>query len=165
MADRPNPYVDGVRRLARRPLTVRELRDRLEKSGHPGREIDAALDRLQAEGALDDLALASHYMSVRMDRLGHGPNRLLRDLIRRGVDKSVAQAALDAGLAEMDLDPEQVLRREVERRIGDESLTPRTYRRVYNAMLRAGFEPLSIRRALDRFRRAPGFDESDHPQE
>ena len=165
MADRSNPYVEAVRRLCRRPLTVREIRDRLEQSGHCEAEVEAVLERLLADGSLNDQALASHYMAARMERLGHGPLRLVRELVRRGVEESVVQAALCAGLAQGDLDPERVLRREVHRRFSHETVTPREYRRVYNAMLRAGFEPLSIRSALDRYSRDPGFHESEYPQE
>jgi len=165
MADPAKPYIEAVRRLTRRPLTVLELRDRLERSGHPPVEVEAALERLLADGSLDDLALSSHYMAARMERLGHGPNRLVRELVRRGVNPPVAREALDTGLEQGDLDPERVLEREVRRRISGESVTPREFRRVYNAMLRAGFEPLSIRRTLDRYRRDPGSDESEFPQE
>ncbi len=165
MADPSKPYVEAARRLARRPLTVQELRERLERAGHPSVEVEAVLQRLLADGSLNDLALSSHYMAARMERLGHGPGRLVRELVRRGVNPPVVQEALEAGLAQGDLDPDAVLQREVRRRVAGQAVTPREYRRVYNAMLRAGFEPLSIRRTLDRYRRAPGSDPSDYPQE
>ena len=165
MADRSKPYVEAVRYLTRRPMTVREIRDRLESSGHRDPDIREVLERLLADGSLNDQALASHYMAARMERLGHGPNRLIRELIRRGVEETVAQDALRTGLDAGDLDPERVLERELGRRIREETVTPREYRRVYNAMLRAGFESFAIRRALDRYRRDPGSTESDYPQE
>ena len=165
MADRSKPYAEAVRHLSRRPLTVRELRDRLGRSGYAEGEIEAVLERLLSDGSLDDLALASHYMAARMDRLGHGPDRLERDLVRRGVSAPVVKEALIKGLADGDLNPEAVLQREIGRRLAGGSVTPREYRRVYNAMLRAGFEPYAIRRALDRYRRDPDYTEFDYPQE
>ena len=165
MADLANTYGEAVRRLARRPLTVRELRDRLLRSGHAAGEVETVLDRLLDEGSLNDRVLASHYMSVRMERLGHGPERLVRDLVGRGVDPAVAREALADGLGQGDLDPEGVLRREIHRRLPGDMITPREHRRVYNAMLRAGFEPLAIRRAMDRYRQDSDSSASEYPQE
>ncbi len=59
MADLANTYGEAVRRLARRPLTVRELRDRLLRSGHAAGEVETVLDRLLDEGSLNDRVLAS----------------------------------------------------------------------------------------------------------
>ena len=165
MAERANTYAEAVRYLARRPLTVLELQDRLRQDGHAAGAVEAVLERLLAEGSLDDRALASHYMSTRMTRLGHGPERLVRDLVGRGVDAAVAGEALATGLRQGDLDPEGILRREIDRRLPGDTITPREHRRVYNAMLRAGFEPLSIRRAMERYRRDPDSSEPETMQE
>ncbi len=89
----------------------------------------------------------------------------MRDLVGRGVDPAVAREALADGLGQGDLDPEGVLRREIHRRLPGDMITPREHRRVYNAMLRAGFEPLAIRRAMDRYRQDSDSSESEYPQE
>jgi regulatory protein len=143
--------------LARKPLTSAELRNALSRAGLPEESVDQAIARLRCDGYLDDRKLALHYILARTERLGHGPGRLLRELVRRGVERQVAQAAWNEAVEEHGLLEERLLQREVRRKVqrcGGE-LDLRNFRRVYSALLRAGFEPYAIRSELDPFRIIP----------
>jgi regulatory protein len=154
--------------LTRRPLTVRELEHRLLEAGHSEEEVAEASKTLQEDQTLDDRNLAAHFMAVRMERKGHGPARLSRDLENRGVDKKLIASVLEEGIANGDLNPNQVLERIVRKKAPGTGLTLREYRRLYNALLRAGFDSMSIRRHLDRYDQdpeAPDKEEQSHESE
>ncbi len=149
---------DGLRLVARRPLTVAELRDRLLERGHVEGEVERAIARLLETGILDDRRLAAHFIVTRSARLGHGRARLLRDLGRRGVDPRVAREAWDRSVRQGDVDPDAHLRGEIAKRVeaAGGRLEERAYRRVYNSLLRAGCEPGAVESALQPYRAGPG---------
>ncbi|MBZ5640640.1 MAG: recombination regulator RecX [Acidobacteriia bacterium] len=144
--------------VSRRPLTRTEVRDRLVAAGHDPSEASAAVDRLVASGILDDARLASHYLLTRSERLGHGRERLTAELLRRGVEPEVVEGAFDRAVADGDFDPGTQLAREVERRVAGAggALDRKRYARVYNALLRAGFDPGAVAAALERYRSDAG---------
>ena len=144
------PLAEAVRMLARRPLTCAEVRTRLLDRGHDEAGVEDAIERLGTIGALDDAALARHWVEVRSARKGHGPRRLLRDLEARGVDASTARRAIDEAIDSDGLDLGAVLRREAEKRVRGlgSRRDRRAYARVYTALLRAGFESGEIHEAL-----------------
>jgi len=137
---------EALRLLAVRPLTRVELRRRLEQRGYAADEIEEQVERFEANGHLDDLALARHYIVSRSSRLGHGRARLLRELERRGVRAAVAAAAWEDVVETGELDPQAQLDKQIARRVArfEAGLDERAYRRVYNALLRAGFAPSGI---------------------
>lgn len=149
-ATESDPLADARRLVARRPRTAAEVRAALADAGHGAAAVEAALERLTDDGALDDEGLALHWIIVRSERLGHGPRRLTAELERRGVAAAVAERAWDRAVREGHVDPADMLQRAVARRLaGEPELDDRARRRVYNALLRAGFEADAIRSELD----------------
>lgn len=138
--------------LARRPLSAAELRQRLQRAGYAARDIEAAAGRLEQAGYLDDAELALHYILTRTERLGHGPQRLFRELERRGVAPALVQAVWERAVGDGNLDPQALLRGRIARRLGRESgrLGQRGYARMYNALLRDGFPKEMIEAELSR---------------
>ena len=149
-------YAEAVRLLARRPRSEHEVRRWLEQRKHSSADVDAVLTRLRARGYVDDAELALHFIVARAQRLGHGPRRLLHELERRGVKRSTAERAWERAVDQGQLDPQGLLRTQLRRRVGSSSsgLDERSYRRVYNALLRAGFDSSEIKTALDACRAA-----------
>lgn len=147
--------------LRRRPRTAHELREALLGGGHAADHVDEALRALEQAGYVDDEELALHYIVTRSERLGLGRMRLLRELEERGVEPETARRAWDAALRDHGIDPEQLLRRAVRKRVESHAggLDLRAYRRVYNALLRAGFEPAGIRAELDAYRAFPDSED------
>ena len=159
---RPQAERDAIGMLGRRPLTASELRSRLTDRGHDERAVEQACARVHEAGFLDDRRLAYEFIVLRGPRLGHGRQRLLRELARRGVASELAEAAWRQAVEQGDLDPELLLRRKLERQLrGARRLTTeRDYVRVYNALRRAGFDEGPIRRELAPYR---AFDSRDDP--
>jgi regulatory protein len=157
-----NPWRDALRSLSRRPLTCAEIRQRLAKRGHAPQAVEETLVELKESRLLDDKALSVDYIVLRASRLGHGRSRLLRDLERRGVDSAIAEQAWHTALSDNDIDPEEVLRRQVTKQVERSGghLEPRAYRRVYNALLRGGHDAGSVIQALRPYRCYPGSDQA-----
>jgi regulatory protein len=105
----------ALRALARRPHARGDLRRRLVMRQHPPEAVDRALERLAAQGLLNDREYAEHFAATRGAR-GRGPARLVTDLLRQGVDRRSAEAAVRAALSAEGIDPGRAARAVAERR-------------------------------------------------
>ena len=145
--------------LKRRPRTRAELCGELERLGHEDSEIEQTLAALDSSGYLNDTELARDYITKRAARLHHGRERLLADLERRGVTRAEAERAWNEAVESGDLDPAEPLRAAIRRRVRERgSLDSKAYARVYNALLRAGFEAEETHRELEPYRAGDPFD-------
>ena len=82
----------GLRLLARRDHSRRELERKLLRRGHEAGEIASALTRLAELGYMDDAAFASGL--VRRRSSSRGPLALSAELAGKGIERSLAEAAL-----------------------------------------------------------------------
>jgi regulatory protein len=152
--------------LARRPLAREEVRKRLSGKGFGADEIERTISELIAERLLDDAALARDFIVLRSGRLRLGKARLLRELERRGVDREVAEGAYLRAVDDGDLDPDSLLREAVAARLKRErDLDAGALRRVYNALLRAGFPAAGLYAELKRQRDALDLAEHEYHDE
>ena len=144
----------AVRLLTRRPLSEGELCRRLEAQGHAAEDVASACRGLRQAGYLDDRRLATDFIVTRSERLGHGPERLVADLLRRGVRAEVARSAMQHAVERGDVVPRELLRARIRSRLteGSQHLSARDYARMYNALRRAGFDEESIERELQPYR-------------
>lgn len=92
-ADEEAAVRTALRSLERRPFARRDLSRRLVRKGHQPEAVEAALDRLDTMGLLDDAAFAELYVQSKAPR-GQGPRRLLHDLRGLGVADEVASEAV-----------------------------------------------------------------------
>ncbi len=94
-ADAEGAFRTLLRALERRSFARADLGRRLVRKGHPRHAVDAALERAQGLGLLDDAAFAQTYVQTRTAR-GRGPTRLTRDLLAMGVERAHIDRALAA---------------------------------------------------------------------
>ena len=92
-ADAEAAFRTGLRILEHRPFAARALTRRLVLKGHPPEAAEAARERLERLGLLDDARYSVSFIQTRGAR-GRGPLRLRRDLAAMGVDRAVVDAAL-----------------------------------------------------------------------
>jgi regulatory protein len=92
-ADAAAAYRTAVRLLARRQYARRDLGRRLGLKGHSRESVQAALDRAEAAGYLDDERFATDFVQSRTAQ-GRGPVRLRRELLMMGVARSTVDQAL-----------------------------------------------------------------------
>ncbi len=91
----------GLALLARAEQSAFMLKSKLEARGFSRRAVALALERLEAEGLLDDRRFAAAYAVSRLGRGGskpEGPASLAAALAERGVERPVAAEAIAAVL-------------------------------------------------------------------
>jgi regulatory protein len=154
-----DPYQDGVRLLARRSLTRHEVVTRLLARGHEGVDVEDAVGRLVALSAIDDAALARHWIATHAAPRGKGRERALAELVARGVEETVAASAWLQAVDEEVIAGDELLARAVRRRLGSEPTPVGRGRlaRVYNALLHEGFGQAEVEAALAPY----GFERID----
>jgi regulatory protein len=147
----PSPeaaFTAGLVLLGRRELSSRQVADRLRRKGFPENAVALAVERLQANGALDDsrTAHAQARHAVVINR--HGRARVLRKVQSLGVDDEIARAAVAATFDE--LNEEQLLSEALTRKLRGQPLpTDRSsLRRLYGWLVRQGFDAGRIQTAL-----------------
>ena len=131
--------------IGSRALSKKELTRRLVKKGNDEVDAQAAADWLEDIGAVDDASyaasLARHYGSK-----GYGPARVREELRRRGVDRSLWDAAMEE-LPE----PEEILDKLIQKRSRGDLSDPRERRRTCDALLRRGFSWEDVKAAIARY--------------
>jgi regulatory protein len=92
-------YTEAIKRLARQPQSRAALRQRLLRLGYVETAVDAALDRAEGDGYLNDREYAASL--VRRRTKGRGHALIAQELRAKGIDESAAApalAAVDAGV-------------------------------------------------------------------
>jgi regulatory protein len=80
--------------VARRDLTVAELRTRLERKHVPPEAIDDAVAELEETGFLDDARYARQFAEDKRELEQWGTDRIASDLRRRGIAPQLIDAAV-----------------------------------------------------------------------
>lgn len=143
-----NAYAAGLTLLAGRDLTAAQIGERLRRRGVAPEAADAAVARLRQEGALDDRRAAASHARRAVEVRRQGPARIRRELAARGVDASVAKAAIAEALDGRDL--EELIDRSLDRRLAGPIADRAEFRRLYQFLLRQGFEGAMSAAALRR---------------
>ena len=124
------------------------LRRRLAQRGFSAQAVESAADAATQAGYVDDAALATSIVSRR--RAGRGSARIVAELRARGIEDSVARAAVGAISAE---DERDAAVREARRRLRGElpaewAARRRELMRVGGALSRLGFGGDAVAHAL-----------------
>jgi regulatory protein len=88
----------ALRYLRGRPRTVHEVSSHLRQRGHGPAVVSAVLEELQKGGLVDDARYAELFVDVSLRRRPSGAGNLIRKLLERGVEKSVAIQAARRGV-------------------------------------------------------------------
>jgi regulatory protein len=148
-----NAYVDGLKMLARRELSEKQVRDRLARKGHDGDAVDAAIARLREERALDDARVAGAIARTETGIRRRGKLRVQMQIQRAGIDKAIAKRAVDDVFDAIDDDAliEASLNKRLRGR--DTIADDREFQRLYRYLAGQGFESDRIMKLLSARRR------------
>lgn len=113
----------------------------LRRRGFDHDAIEAAVDRLQREGALDDGRTARVHARRAARVARRGPLRAEREIAALGIAPAVARAAVAEVYAEEGV--ENVIEQSLARRLAEGAeVTDRThFGRLYRYLVRQGFDP------------------------
>ena len=146
---------DAYRLLGHRARSRAELRRRLLDKEHDETAVDEALERLAADGLLDDAHFARSYVTDKRGLSGWGVERIRRGLAGLGVDGGVIESVIaeTAGGEEDELERAlELLRR---RGVPTEPLEA-ARRRAYQTLLRRGFSAAVAYAAVRRWASSTG---------
>lgn len=137
----------ALRIVNARPLSRRDLVDRLVQKGYLPEAAETAADWLEEIGALDDQAYAAmvveHYVNQ-----GYGAMRIKHELIRRKVDREFSEEALEA-VPDMGEALDRLIRQKLRGEVPDRNALQKTT----GALNRRGFTwdeiNAGVRRYLD----------------
>ena len=159
MPDR-SAYLDALHLLARRELSVKQLRERLVDRDHAADDIDRAVDHLLENKSLDDCRVAGAYVRTALKVKGRGRLRIQRELQMMGIDKAVAADAIVEAFG--DADERALITRALQKKLrgGRKIESPAEYARVFQFLMRQGFSPATVTAVLRARRRGGGDDNS-----
>lgn len=150
--------------LAHKPRTEQEVRRRLRKRDVSPPVIDDVIARLYELDYLDDEAYAHDYAHNRFSSKKYGPVRIRRELEERGVDRHLAEAAVEELFA--DREAEAAAWTHAEKRwprLADEDDPRRRRQKMYRYLRRRGFTSDTIRPILDELEREGIRDDPRNP--
>ncbi len=152
-------YIDGLKLLGRRELSVRQLRARLIDREHSPEDADEAATRLLENGALDDGRVARAYARTAAKVKGRGRLRVARELQALGIARDIIAEAVAEVFG--DLDERALIDRAIQKKLrgGQKPSTMQERARLYQFLMRQGFTPAAVSAALRRIGAAPAGDE------
>lgn len=146
--------------LSFRARSESELEGRLRRAGHGSDVTAAALRRCRELGYLDDEAFALALVRDRLRLKPKGRRALRSELYKKGIDRDLADTAIDEGFAEAGVDEAKLARRLAVRRLKALGRLEREVarRRLAGYLARRGFPPPVVHAAV-----AEVLSDSDDP--
>ena len=137
--------------VARRDLTVAELRARLERKHVPPQAIDDAVAELEETGFLDDARYARQFAEDKRELEQWGTDRIAQDLRRRGIAPQLIDAAVSTHDRDSELRTALLL---LKQRYPDPPRDDRDRDRAWQMLVRRGYSPALSYDAIRTWERA-----------
>jgi len=143
-------YIDGLKLLGRRELSVAGMRSRLLDREHSAEETEAAIARLLETGALDDRRVARAFARTASKIKGRGRLRVARELQAMGIARDVIAEAVAEVFGE--IDERAMVDRAIQKKLrgGPRPASVQERARLYHFLMRQGFTPAAVSAALRR---------------
>jgi regulatory protein len=135
--------------LARRELSEAQVRRRLAARDHDDNAINAAIEQLRAERAIDDDRVAGAIARTEAGVKRRGRLRVRREIERAGIAPAVARRAVDNAFGAIDANDhiDAALARRLK---GSKIKDAAEFRRLYRFLIGQGFEADQVVAALKR---------------
>lgn len=150
-AARLKVYDRALNMLAFRARSSAELARSLVRKGEEKPHVDWAVRRLQENGLLDDAAFAESYTRSKALGAQQSRRRVQQDLARKGVARSVSDAAIETVFEEEGVDQREIVAAAARKKLRSlRALEPQVRRRrLYAFLARRGYDPDDIRAAME----------------
>jgi regulatory protein len=154
-------YSTGLAMLSRRELSESQIRQRLARKGYEADDIDQAVDRLKANGSLNDARVAAAIARTQTGIKGRGRVRVRLQIQQAGIGSELAKQAVDDVFE--DIDDQALLDAALAKRLKDGQMIDddRTFQRLYRFLVGQGFESDRALKALSARRRKRGRASDD----
>jgi regulatory protein len=137
----------GMNLLSYRPHGKKELENKLVQKKHPREAAAKAVERLEELKLINDKDFAEMLSRHLSEGKGYSAKRVRQELLRRGIDRETAEAALMTIDKNADERIIELLQKKYYRYLDDE----KGRKKVFNALLRLGYGYSEINSALRRF--------------
>jgi regulatory protein len=135
--------------LARRELSESQIRQRLIRRGYEKADVDQAIEGLKDDRSIDDTRVATAIARTETVVRSRGKRRVMQQLEQAGISRNLARQAVADAFETLDHDvllASAVARRlKPEQKITDE----RHFQRLFRFLLRQGFDPDDVFKALN----------------
>lgn len=144
----PNPLSTALRMLARRPYSLGEMRQALEKKFPQNAAVREAIARLRELGYLDDRKFAEQYAYSLVQNRAMGPHRLRRELKAKRVDYKYVEPAVEQAYQETTA--RDLLEKALDKKLRSIRLplTRTRFHSLCQSLLRRGFNAGDIIKAM-----------------
>lgn len=149
----------GLRLLAVRPRSEREIRDRLRRKGFAEPAIEAAIERLRGWRYLDDAEFARLWIEHRQATGPRGRRLLELELRAKGIDPETVAETVETAELDEEAAARAVALKHLSRLARLDPVTRR--RRLVGALQRRGFDWEVIRRVLGTLERGEREDSGE----
>jgi regulatory protein len=137
-APKGNAYNAAVRYLGPRPRSVSEIRRHLHTKRFDDPAIDAAVEKLRAQGYIDDEAFARYWVEQRDRFRPKGERAIVSELLQKGI----ARETIEVAIGDREPDAEVKRARQVIRRPRARWAAlpePERKRKIQQYLMRRGF--------------------------
>lgn len=144
-------YDRALNLLAFRARSSAELARTLVRKGEPKEMVERAVERLLEQGLLDDAAFAQSFTRAKVLGAKQSKRRVQQDLARRGVARTVSDAAIATVFEEEGVDQREIVEQAARKKLRSlTKLDPLVRRRrLYAFLARRGYDAEDIRRAME----------------
>ena len=143
-------YNYALNLLSVRSYSEKNMRRKLLSRAFAPPDTELAIESLLANGLLDDRGYAEQFARGRLLGRGASRLRLRQQLFTRGIEGELADSAIDAVIADDEIDLEAVAEKAAAKKVasiaGLDAAVIR--RRLYGHLARAGYTPDTIRAAM-----------------
>ena len=145
-------YERALKLLMQKSRSRWELRRLLANRCDEDRWIEAVLDKCVARRYLDDVKYAVHLARYHAERKRQGRRRIILELKSRGIDPAIARQSVEEVF--LSIDEKELLRQAVQKKLQQASgpWNPKKSKKLYDQLVRAGFNTDLIIRELRRLR-------------
>ncbi|MBQ7638348.1 MAG: regulatory protein RecX [Clostridia bacterium] len=142
-ADEHDAYEKALRLLSIRAHAAKELKTKLRQK-YPEQACESAINRLSENGLIDDEKFASAYADELLRRKNYSPERIVNELIYRGIDRETAKNAANS----LDIDKKQGIINIINKARLPEEPTKKDVDRLMRRLLSAGYTMREIREVI-----------------
>jgi len=146
------PYDYALNLLSARAYTTRALSRKLYQKGFDKSDADATIERLTANGLLNDEQYAEEFARQRLVVAGASRRRVEQLLAQKGIGREVAKAAAEKVIGDEDVDTigsiEKIVKKKLMTMNGLDLALKR--KRLFGVLARKGYEIDDINQVLSR---------------